>query len=291
MIALRRKGFLVCLFLVCLLFPLGAFAETSPNGQFLILLTNDDGYSAPGLRALAEALAPLGQVVVAAPVDNQSGTGHGTTSRQFIAVRPIELAPGVGGYAIAARPATCVRLAVESLLPRKPDLVVSGINRGTNLGIVTFYSGTLGAAREAAFVGIPAIAVSMQGDAAEDYAATAAFVRSLVEQLRAQGRLRPGLFLNVNAPAGERRGVRVTRQSTTPTPQVYTRYTNPRDDVYFWSDYRALADDEEGTDVWAVVHGYIAITPLQVDQTRAADLDWLKQLPLGAAPAPTHSTR
>ena len=130
-----------------------------------------------------------------------------------------------------------------------------------------------------------------RSDAAEDYAATAAFVRRLIEQLRAQGRIRPGLFLNINAPAGERRGVRVTRQSITPTPEIFTRYTNPRDELYFWSDYRNLAEDEEGTDVWAVVHGYIAITPLQIDQTRAADLDWLKQMPLEAAPAPAHSTR
>lgn len=274
-----------CLLLALLLVPVGVFAEPHPDSQFLILLTNDDGYDAPGIRALGEALAPLGRIVVAAPTRNQSGTGHGTTTHQFVRVRPVELAPGVAGHAIAARPATCVRLAIEVLISRPPDLVVSGINRGSNLGIVTFYSGTVGAAREAALAGIPAVVVSMEGDAAEDYEAAAAFARRLVEALRAQDRLRPGLLLNVNVPAGERRGVRITRQSTTATPRLFDRHTTPRDDTYFWSDYRSLPDDEESTDVWAVLRGFISITPLEIDQTKAADLDWLEQLPLEAAPA------
>lgn len=284
----RMKGAAWCLLLVFFLFPLGAGAEASSDSQFFILVVNDDGYFAPGLRFLAEALAPLGQVVIAAPMENQSGTGHSTTTHQFIRVRSIELSPAVRGHAIAARPATCVRLALESLLPRKPDLVVSGINRGTNLGIVTFYSGTVGAAREAALLGIPAIAVSMQGDAAEDYAATAAFVSHLVKELREHDRLQSGLFLNVNTPAGQYRGVRVTRQSTTPTPQEFARYTNPRGEVYFWSDYRPLTDAEEGTDVWAVVRGFIALTPLQIDQTREADFGWLHRVAQGATLTPVH---
>ncbi len=280
-----RKRFVWCWLAIFSLLSPGLFSADSPDEPFLILLTNDDGYDAPGLRALAEALAPLGEVAVAAPADNQSGTGHSTTARQFIAARPIEVVPGVRGYALAARPATCTRLALEALLPRRPDLVVSGINRGLNLGVVTYYSGTVGAAREVAFLGVPAIAVSMQGDNAADYAATAAFVRGLVEELRKQGRLRPGLFLNVNAPAGGWRSVEVTRQSATPTPQLFTRYTNPRGDLYFWSDYRALPDDAEGTDVWAVAHGSVSVTPLQIDQTLATEFDWLRQLELQAAPA------
>lgn len=282
----QMNAAVLCLLLACLLFPLGTCADAAPDSQLLILVVNDDGYFAPGLRLLAEALKPLGEVVVAAPMQNQSGTGHSTTTGQFIRVRPIELSPGVRGHAIAARPATCVRLALESLLPRKPDLVVSGINRGTNLGIVTFYSGTVGAARGAALVGIPAVAVSMQGDAVEDYAATAAFVAHLVEELRTQDRVQPGLFLNVNAPAGERRGVHITHQSTTPTPHTFDRYINPREQVYFWSDHQALPDDQEGTDVWAVVRGFISITPLQVDQTWAAGFEWLHRLTEEAAPAP-----
>jgi 5'-nucleotidase len=257
----------------------------NPPPTLTILLTNDDGYEAPGLRAMARALAPLGKLVVAAPLENQSGMGHATTVRQFVLVRPYEILPGIESYAIQARPATCARLALESLLPEKPDLVVSGINRGMNLGIVTYYSGTVAAAREAAFLGIPALAVSMQGNDEDDYARTAAFVAQLVADLHAQGRLRPGLFLNINAPTGERRGVRVTRQSTTPTPQLFERYTNPRGELYFWSDYRSLGEDEEGTDVWAVAERLISITPLRINQTHTPDFDWLEKLERLAAPA------
>jgi len=277
-----RMVAVTCLVLLFTCLPVAA-ADGPPDGQLLILLANDDGYDAPGLRALGEALAGLGQVFVAAPMENQSGTGHSTTTREFIAVRPVEIAPGVKGFAIAAKPATCVRLALESLVPRPPDLVVSGINRGRNLGVVTFYSGTVGAAREAAFVGIPAIAVSNATNDAGDYASTAAFVRKLVEQLRAEGRLRPGLYLNVNGPAGAPRGVRITRQSTTPAPEFFTKYTNPRNDNFFWSDYENLKGDAEGTDVWAVLNGFISVTPMQYDQTRTADLEWLQKLKLEEA--------
>jgi 5'-nucleotidase len=272
-----------CCLLLLLVLPSGAAAEDAP---LLILLTNDDGYDAPGLQEMARALAPLGQLLVAAPADNQSGTGHGTTGRQFIQVREVEIVPGIPGYAIAARPATCVRLGMEALAPRKPDLVVSGINRGTNLGIVVNYSGTVGAAREGAIAGAAAIAVSMTRNATrEDYAAIADYVRQLVQQLRAEGRLRPGLFLNINAPSGKPAGVRVVRQSTAATPEFFMRY-EPRDDrLYFWSDYGEVAEVEEGTDVWAVQNGFLAITPLELDQTSTSDLDWLKEAVAKPAPA------
>lgn len=282
-----KRGVL-CLLFVALLTPLSVRGQAEDRSQFLILLTNDDGYQAAGLRALAEALLPLGQVVVAAPLQDQSGSGHSTTTREFIRVRPVELGPGIRGYAIAARPATCVRMALEILLPRKPDVVVSGINHGANLGVVVNYSGTVGAAREAAIVGIPAIAVSQQSGGSEDYARTAQFIRRLLEALRAQARVRPGLFLNINAPAREPQGVRITRLSTVPTPQLFTRVTSPRGDLYVFSDYLHLEDDEEGTDVWALVHAFITITPLAIDQTQPADVDWLRQMDLAPVPLPTH---
>ncbi len=283
---LRAKSALLCVILV---FGLAAAqgpptaAQSGENGGLFILVTNDDGYDAPGLRALAEALAPLGTVLVAAPQDNQSGKGHSTTGREFIRARPVEIVAGVKGYAIPATPATCARMGIEALSPRKPDVLVSGINRGRNLGVVVNYSGTVGAAREAAIAGVAAIAVSNQGDDAKEYARTAAFVRELVVRLKAEGRVKPGLFLNVNAPAGEWKGVMITRQSTTATPQTFDRTTNPRGDVYYWSDYRNLTEDAEGTDVWAFVHGYISITPMQLDQTDTGGLPWLKELKLEAA--------
>ncbi|MCI0402386.1 MAG: 5'/3'-nucleotidase SurE [Acidobacteria bacterium] len=284
---LRTKtAALACLVLVIVLAP-AVTARGADNGGLFILLSNDDGYDAPGLRALAEALAPLGTVMVSAPQENNSGVGHATTSREFVRVRTVEIVPGVRGWAIAARPATCVRMALEDFLEGKPDVVVSGINRGENLGIVVNYSGTLGAAREAAIAGVAAIAVSNQGNDAADYKRTAEFIRELILQLKAGGRLKPGLFLNVNAPAGERKGVMVARQSTQATPQLFTRAPSPRGDLYVWTDYAGRTEDQEGTDVWAFLNGYIAITPLQLDTTDTGSLGWLKQMKLeAAAPAP-----
>lgn len=281
---LRAK---TCLVLVVLLAAVAGAQAADSNGGLFILLTNDDGYDAPGLRALAEALAPLGTVVVAAPQENNSGVGHATTTREFVRVREVEIVPGVKGYAIAARPATCARMALELLLEgRRPDVVVSGINRGENLGIVVNYSGTLGAAREAAIAGVAAIAVSIHGDDPADYRRTAEFVRELIVRLKADGRLKPGLFLNVNAPAGEPKGAMITRQSTQATPQLFTRTSSPRGGLYVWPDYRGRTEDEEGTDVWAFLRGYIAVTPLQLDTTDTGSLGWLKEMRLEAAAAP-----
>ncbi len=139
---------------IILLSPGAYWILAEPDAPFTILLSNDDGYDSPGLHAVAEALAPVARVVVAAPSTGQSGSVNGITYREPIFFRHIELFTGVSGYAIRARPATCVRVGVESLLESKPDLVISGINRGANLGIVTFYSGTVGAARQAAKTGV-----------------------------------------------------------------------------------------------------------------------------------------
>ena len=140
-------------------------AATSADRRPRILLSNDDGIAAPGLLAAYAELARVGEVTVAAPADNQSGVGHGITYAEPILMKeidPLVKVPGQSGkwHRIAARPATCVRLALTSLLPDRPDLVVSGINRGDNAGLTSYVSGTLGAAREAAFDGIPAIAAS-----------------------------------------------------------------------------------------------------------------------------------
>ncbi len=253
--------------------------QPQASKQFLVLLTNDDGYDAPGLRALVEAFRSRAEIVVAAPATEQSGKGHSiTTSAEPIFLRSHRQPDGALWYAIEAPPATCVRLAVESLLPRRPDLVISGINRGENLGITVYLSGTVGAAREAAIVGLPAIAVSMRGNRQEDYAAAAAFVVGLVDQLQQKQALRPGLFLNVNVPAGERRGVRLARLSLLATHEDYERRESPRGRVYYWSRWRPLEDDAEGTDVWAFARGYVTLTPMTLDVTDVTALETLRSL-------------
>lgn len=246
--------------------------------KLTVLLANDDGYGAPGLRAMIAAFEPAAEVYVAAPATEQSGKGHSiTTTREPIFVTEHKQSDGRLWYAIDAPPATCVRLGVESLLPKRPDVVISGINRGENLGINVYLSGTLGAAREAAIAGIPAVAVSMQGNDEHDYAATAAFVRELVEQLRVEGRLVPGLFLNVNTPRGEAKGVRVTRLSIRANHEQYERRTSPRGRIYFWSRWQPVTEDDEDTDVHAFYRGYITLTPMLLDTTAAAEMDFFRR--------------
>lgn len=256
----------------------GSAAQAAP--AFTILLSNDDGFDAPGLKALAEGLRPLGEIYVAAPATDQSGKGHSIiTTREPIFVQERKQPNGATWWAIEGPPATCVRVAVESLLPQKPDLVVSGINRGDNLGIYSNYlSGTLGAAREAAIVGIPAIAVSMGGNSDADYAATAAYVRELVTELRAQQMLKPGFFLNVNRPAGEVKGVRIARLSMKPSQEDYERRTSPRGRLYFWSRFRPPDDTEEGTDTAGFRRGYTTLTPMVLDVTDRAGMERLHRL-------------
>ena len=274
------------LFILCLLVLVPPLETQNPETPRLtILLSNDDGYDAPGLRALVDAFQPTSDVIVAAPQVEQSGKGHGLTLRDPVFVSERKQPNGAIWYTIDAPPATCVRVAVESLLARRPDVVISGINRGDNLGITVYHSGTVGAAREAAIVGLPAIAVSIRGDAPEDYAAAAAFIHRLVEQLHTNGQLRPGVFLNVNVPAGKREGVRWVRLSVKPRHDTFEKHTSPRGRVYFWPDWKQLEDDEAGTDVWAFVRGYITVTPMTLDVTAVAEIKSLEGLDL-RQPAP-----
>jgi 5'-nucleotidase len=250
-----------------------------------ILLSNDDGYDAPGLQALIQAFAGAADLYVAAPAQNQTGKGHGLTMLEAIVVRQRSTAGVTLGLAIDATPATCVRLALERYLPERPDLVVSGINRGENLGTSVYVSGTLGAAREAAFSGLPAIAVSIAGNRPEDYAATAAFVRQLADDLRERGLLRPGFFLNVNAPSGTPRGVAVTRLSVRPSHQVYDCTPPAKERAACFAGYRQETSDEAGTDVGEFYRGFITLTPLLLDVTDVRAMDPLRALERRPAPA------
>jgi 5'-nucleotidase len=285
--AMKKWGRMTLLVLSALWLAASLSAQT-PSDRFTILLSNDDGFEAPGLKALTVALQPLGELVVAAPATEQSGIGHALTLRAPIMVSEKKQPNGAIWYAIGGPPATCVRLAVESLLTHRADLVISGINRGDNLGTSVYHSGTLGAAREAALVGVPAIAVSLRGDELKDYAAAATYVRRLVEQLRAKQLLRPGFFLNVNFPAGEWKGVRVTRLSMTPRPDNFERRVSPQGRLYFWPVWEQLKDDAEGTDVWALVHGYVTLTPMKLDVTSTEGMDALRALDLPQAASPDH---
>ena len=233
-----------------------------------ILISNDDGADAPGISALAEALATLGTVTVAAPSQNRSGVSHGMTFSGPILVQKTEK-NGMTWYVIDALPATCVRLALEALLPEKPDIVVSGINRGENSGLVTFYSATVGCAREAAFLGIPAIAFSLESSPEMDYRAAADYIVSIVRGVQKRG-LRRGTYLNVNIPAlpKERiKGVMVTRLDLRPSLERYEGKTYAEGQIIYWPSYKEIEAGDPEADIWAIRNGYISITPMSIDQT------------------------
>jgi len=272
----RKKNFLLAAALIIA----AAVLISGPAGAdapLRILVSNDDGADAPGIAALADALATIGTVTVAAPSQNKSSVSHGMTFSGPILVQKT-LRKGMTWYAIDALPATCVRLALEALLPEKPDIVVSGINRGDNTGVVAFYSATVACAREAAFLGIPSIACSLESSPAMDYTAAADFIVSIVREVKERG-LRRGTYLNVNIPALPRerfKGVMVTRLDERPSLESYEGKTNAEGQIIFWPLYKELGAGDPKADIWALRNGYISVTPMIIDQTDGADLNGLK---------------
>jgi len=243
----------------------------APARRPRILLSNDDGIAAPGLAAAYAELARLGEVTVAAPSTDQSGAGHGITYAEPIfldTIEPLVKAETPQGpwYRIAARPATCVRLALTSLLPARPDLVVSGINRGDNAGLAVYVSGTLGAAREAAFDGIPSIGASLVHSPKMDYDRAAVVLGRIAAEVLKRG-LPPGVFLSVNVPAVETRGVKVVPHSLRRGVDRFERRQSPRGQVYYWSSWTPPADPDPETDAGALPLGWVTVTPLRIDDT------------------------
>jgi 5'-nucleotidase len=251
------------------------FEQSAPK----ILLVNDDGIEAPGLAALRQALEKVGTVTIITPTADQSGVSHGMTSNRLITVREMARQGGKW-YGTDATPAATVRLAVEVLLPERPDIVISGINRGQNVGLVTFYSATVAAAREAAFLGIPAMSVNLQRGEAMDYGAAADFIAALVREMAGKD-FEKGMFLNINVPNMSKNGIKgilITRQDVRAPAEFYEKRESRDGETTYWPSYKTLDPGREGTDIWAVANGYISITPLMFDQTDAAKLESLKGL-------------
>ena len=267
----RRPPFEIVVLALVLAAACGGTAPAPTSAPLSILVTNDDGIEAPGIAALAEALRPLGTVTVAAPRDPRSGASHGVTSDRPIAVLESER-QGLTWFVIDALPATCVRLALEKLLPERPDLVVSGINWGENLGTVTFYSATVGAAREAAFLGIPAIAVNLAGRKGAGYEAAAAVTADIVRALGPNG-IAKGTFLNVNLPdlpKGSIRGVRITRQDTRAPIDLFEKSVTPEGTTEYKPSWKHLEPAGGDTDIWAVRNGFVSVSVFGIDQSAAA---------------------
>ena len=238
-----------------------------------ILVSNDDGIDAPGIAALYQAVADMGSVDVAAPDSPQSAAGHAITLHRPLEVRRV-VADGqrpFAGLSISGRPADCVRLAIRSLLPNAPELVLSGLNAGANVGINVFYSGTVAAAAEAAMMGIPAVAFSASADGGQiDFAGAAAICRRVLDWLLSAGLARGDLF-NVNIPSlakGRPLGIRVSRQSTAEIEDIYHAHAaaDGRELYIVGEQYRFMPDQEQ-TDVVSLAEGYVTVTPLHVDMT------------------------
>jgi len=244
-----------------------------------ILLSNDDGYFAPGLAALAAALRELADITVVAPERDRSGASNSLTLDRPLLLRQ---APS-GFYYVNGTPTDCVHLAVTGMLDHLPDMVISGINHGANMGDDTIYSGTVAAATEGYLLGIPSIAVSLASHNAQHFDTAARVVADLVRRIQAQPPAEP-MLLNVNVPDcawDELDGISVSRLGKRHKAESVVKTTNPRGQIVYWVGAAgAAADAGEGTDFFAVAQGRVSITPLQMDLTRYNQMDsvnaWLK---------------
>ncbi len=235
-----------------------------------ILLTNDDGIHAEGIFVLFQQIRSLGEIVVVAPALEQSAAAHAITLYQPLRVKKVMREKGFCGYAVNGTPADCVKFALKVLMPKPPDIVVSGINMGPNVGLSVLYSGTVSAAMEGVIMGFPAVAVSLGTKQDPDFRYAAKFARRLIQTVHRKG-LPQGTLLNVNVPAVPPEtieGVRITRQGDTRIVETFDKRIDPQKGTYFWLSGELVAA-EEGSDVdgTALKSRHISITPIHYDLT------------------------
>ena len=260
--------------------PMAHILKAGQNGKAgggrkklpVILITNDDGISAPGIRNLVEAVKGLGKVVVVAPDKPQSGMGHAITIGNPLRLHPMhQLFEGVEAWQCSGTPVDCVKLAVDKVLRRKPDICLSGINHGSNHSINVIYSGTMSAAVEAAIESIPSIGFSLLDYSVEaDFSAARKYVRIIVEQVLANP-LDKHLILNVNFPAVPDaliKGMKICRQAYAKYEEDFIERNDPTGKKYYWLTGKFVNFDKgRDTDVWALEHNYVSVVPVQFDMT------------------------
>ncbi|RZJ72074.1 MAG: 5'/3'-nucleotidase SurE [Flavobacterium sp.] len=238
----------------------------------LILVTNDDGISAPGIRALISVMKEIGEVVVVAPDSPQSATGHAITINNTLHINKINVDSDVETeYSCSGTPVDCVKFAVNEILKRKPDLCVSGVNHGSNSSINVIYSGTLSAAVEAGIEGIPAIGFSLLDyDWNADFEPAKPFIKKIAEEVLEKG-LPEGVILNVNFPKlaeKDIKGIKVCRQAKAMWVERFDKRQNPQGKDYYWLTGEFVNMDKgEDTDEWALENGFISMVPVQFDLT------------------------
>ncbi|HMO33387.1 MAG TPA: 5'/3'-nucleotidase SurE [Lacibacter sp.] len=238
----------------------------------VILITNDDGVTAPGIRSLVEAVKDLGKIVVVAPDKPQSGMGHAITIGYPLRLHPVALFDGVDAWQCSGTPVDCVKLAVDKVLHRKPDICLSGINHGANHSINVIYSGTMSAAIEASIEHIPSIGFSLMNYSMEaDFSASSTYVRQLVESVLALKNKSKHLCLNVNIPNVDGsliKGIKFCRQAYAKYDEEFDERRDPAGRRYFWltGEFKNF-DKGKDTDVWALNNNYVSVVPVQFDLT------------------------
>ena len=250
----------------------------------LILISNDDGITAPGITALIDVMKELGDVIVVAPDKPQSAMGHAITINQPLRLTQVDLHPGVIAYQCSGTPVDCVKLAIDKILPRRPNLMVSGINHGSNSSINVVYSGTMSAAMEASIDGMTAIGFSLCDYAWDaDFESIKPHIRKIAKETLKRG-LPYGTLLNVNIPVPEDKiikGIKICRQAQAKWKEDFEERKDPFNRSYYWMTGQFINMDKgQDTDIWALENGYVSVVPTQFDLTDHQRIALLNQLNL-----------
>lgn len=244
-----------------------------------ILISNDDGIFAPGIRALWEAMSEIGDPIVVAPDTERSAVGHAITLTDPLRVVPVHRSSGFEGLAVSGTPADCAKIAIKSILDEKPDLMISGINSGSNIGTNVIYSGTISAATEGTMLGIPSIAISLNSYASDDYRGAKHAAIIVAQDVLSHG-IPVGTLINVNVPycpLEKIKGMKITRQGKQYFKDEFEKREDPRGRSYYWMKGNVVDKDEDIMyDGKALKEDYISITPIQFDMTNEMAINDLK---------------
>lgn len=251
------------------------------NKSPLILIVNDDGITAPGIRALKEVAETIGEVIVVAPDSPQSGMGHAITLNKPLRLHKSKVFKNIPSYECSGTPADCVKIAVNQVLKRKPDLCISGINHGSNSSINIIYSGTMSAAVEAALEGIPSIGFSLTDFSWEaDFTEAKIYIKTIIHQVL-QNKLADNTLLNVNIPKKSKepiKGIKICRQAFANWEEKFDERLDPFNRPYYWLTGNFVNKDKgEDTDEWALANNYVSVVPVKFDLTAHQGINHINQ--------------
>jgi len=252
------------------------------NKKPFILISNDDGVHAKGLAELTKAALQFARVMVVAPEKGESGMSHAITMTTPLRVKKIKEAEDLVIYTVNGTPADCIKLSLNRLVDRKPDLILSGVNHGTNSSISVIYSGTLGAAREGCLNGIPSVGLSfLSHDHKTDFSCVNHFLPRIIKAAL-DNAIAEQTLLNVNfpnIPIEEVKGIKICKQTKGAWKEIYDQRQDPHGGTYYWltGTFENLEEESEETDEWALANGYISMVPVQIDSTSYPELERLKK--------------